>query len=518
MGEVIPEFNHSFVLPPFVGEQLGHAQGSPYPVTALELVQRFAISTERCVILSGLMDYRAALRRLGFVQGFQWLDGSFVENIEAHQNRAPNDVDVVTFAYAPDGLSSADVQTLMNANKDLFVKECCQEKFRCDPMMINLGKPPEKLIQDVRYWYGLFSPLIGAAITFGKGCCSLRCNRMMKWHRQYWRMQKREPMMLPQLERQFLQADLAQVQALLAQCSPDEDPIEHFQYGQRVQMLQRKLAAMPASIATSSAGAALFFGGRPVAGSYGIKAAFSGQAIEQFQKIVSQRFAAHEQGTLAAKGRVPFRDETQLLVTDVVRGSFGFILQVPATDSDSDKTALKTAVDEVAETLFQMSASDDTLFDQAAASLDDRQLGTLQAFFKLLDDEGASLRLVEGERDFELDRPAVSRARARIEGLSIADREQQLSGQIIGWSNYSGQFDLVPHESGNVIRGVVTREALERVELEGINPYKQHIKAWLKVREISVRNRSPKLAYTLTGFEIVAAPPDWPAQPFQYIL
>lgn len=72
--------------------------------------------------------------------------------------------------------------------------------------------------------------------------------------------------MLPQLERQFLQADLAQVQVLLAQCSPAEDPIEHFQYAQRVQMLQSKLIAIPGSIAAAPAGAALFFGGRPCCG------------------------------------------------------------------------------------------------------------------------------------------------------------------------------------------------------------------------------------------------------------
>ena len=164
---MIPEFNHSFVLPPFVGEQLSHAQGSPYPITALELAQRFATSPERRTILRGLLDYRTALRRLGFVRGFQWLDGSFVENIEAHQNRAPNDVDVVTFAHAPDGHSSTDIQSLMNAHKDLFVKKYCQEKFRCDPMMINLGKRPEKLIQDVHYWYGLFSHRRGDQVWKG---------------------------------------------------------------------------------------------------------------------------------------------------------------------------------------------------------------------------------------------------------------------------------------------------------------------------------------------------------------
>ena len=157
VGEVIPEFNHSFVLPPFVGEQLTQAQGSPYHVTALELVQRFATSPERAVILRGLLDYRAELRGLGFVEGFQWLDGSFVENVEAHQSRTPNDVDVVTFAHAPTGLSNTAIQAMMNANPDIFVKERCKERFYCDPMVINLNKRPEKLVQDVRYWYGLFS-------------------------------------------------------------------------------------------------------------------------------------------------------------------------------------------------------------------------------------------------------------------------------------------------------------------------------------------------------------------------
>ena len=308
--------------------------------------------------------------------------------------------------------------------------------------------------------------------------------------------------MLPQLEQQFLQADLVQVQALLAQCSPEEDPIEHFQYAQRVQMLQGKLADMPELIAAAPAGAALFFGGRPVFGSQGIKATFSSQAIEQFQKIISQRFAAHEQGPLAPKGRLPFSGETQLLVTDVVRGSFGFVLQAPEAGAGAnDETTLKTVVDEVAVTLSGMCSSDETLFDQAAAGLDDRQIGALQAFFKLLDSEGASLRLVEGERDFELDRAAVTRARERVEGLAITDSTRQIDGQIIGWLDYSGQFELAPHESGAVIRGVISREMLDRVEREGIILYKKQVKATLKERKVTVRNRSPKLAYTLIGFD-----------------
>ncbi|WP_414651656.1 DUF6932 family protein [Hafnia paralvei] len=35
---------------------------------------------------------------MGLAEGFQWVDGSFTENIELIERRTPNDVDVVTFS------------------------------------------------------------------------------------------------------------------------------------------------------------------------------------------------------------------------------------------------------------------------------------------------------------------------------------------------------------------------------------------------------------------------------------
>lgn len=154
---MIPAFNHSHVLPPFLGATLSHAEASPYNVSASELVQRFGATAERRTILSGLLDLRAALCQLGFIQGFQWLDGSFVEDIEQKEGRAPRDLDVVSFVHSPVGLSATQTQDMMSANPDLFVKERCKARYHCDPMVINLGKKPEKLVQDVRYWYGLYS-------------------------------------------------------------------------------------------------------------------------------------------------------------------------------------------------------------------------------------------------------------------------------------------------------------------------------------------------------------------------
>lgn len=308
--------------------------------------------------------------------------------------------------------------------------------------------------------------------------------------------------MLPQLERQFLEADLAQVRSLLLQSPIDEDPIEHLQFSSRAREIEARLARISEAITTAPAGAALFFGGDPVVGSHGIKASFGSKAVGHFQKLVSLRFAADEQGPLASRGRVPLTDETQLLVTDVVRGSFGFVLEAASQES-AGETSLKAAVDEVADTLSRMAAPDEALFDQASAGLDDRQLGTLKEFFKLLDDEGASLRLVEGERDFELDRSAVMRARGRVEGLQISDRIDERVGYIIGWTQYSHRFELRLDDDGAVLHGQVSREAMEAAGAAGINPLNRRFRVRLKVREVRARSRAPRLAFTLQSMDAV---------------
>jgi flagellar motor protein MotB len=320
--------------------------------------------------------------------------------------------------------------------------------------------------------------------------------------------------MLAQLERQFLQADLAQARQLLADGQAHDDPIAEHQYGQRVARLERELAESSQSAEQTPAGVALFFGGRPVVGSHGIKAAFGTQAVGQFQKLVSQRYAAAETGPLASRGRVPMSEDTQLLVTDVVRGSFGFVLQ--ASEPANGDAVLKQVVDEVADTLSRMAASDDALFDEASAGVDNRQLGALKEFFKLLDDEGASLRVVEGERDFELTTQAVQRARRRAEGLVIEDRSEVVQGQVIGWAEHSMRFELRMHVDRSVVTGAVARDAMERLLQEGLNPLHLHVRAAVDVREVRRRSRTPHKSYNLQSIEVIAAPEDWPTRPVQH--
>jgi hypothetical protein len=322
--------------------------------------------------------------------------------------------------------------------------------------------------------------------------------------------------MLPQLSQQFLQANLAQAELLLHEAAEDDDPIGQHQLDQLVSELRGKLAVIPTLIAQAPAGVALFFGGRPVVGSQGIHTEFGSKILERFQKIVSQRFASEELGPLPTRGRVPLKDDTHLLITDVVRGSFGFVLQAAQSESDDPAdTSLKAVVDKVASTLSRVASQDEMLFNEAASEIDERQRSSLADFFKLLDSEGATMRIVEGERDFELDQPSVQRARSRIENLEILERTEVLTGQIVGWLDASAKFELKIHETMEIVQGTVARSELERVEIENIEPYHKHLRAQVKVREVSTRNRLAKRAYTLLSLEVIEAPTGWRSTPTQ---
>jgi hypothetical protein len=132
---------------------------SPYLVSLDELVERFATTPARCKILKGFLGYREALRQIGIHDGFQWIDGSFVEDIEAIDNRPPGDIDVVTFYKIPPGETQ---KTLLNKNALLFPgteeeKEKLKKLFCVDGMMSSLDARQDRLIKQVVFFYSLWS-------------------------------------------------------------------------------------------------------------------------------------------------------------------------------------------------------------------------------------------------------------------------------------------------------------------------------------------------------------------------
>jgi hypothetical protein len=301
--------------------------------------------------------------------------------------------------------------------------------------------------------------------------------------------------MLRQLEIDALRADLAAVSALADSRSDTEDPVGRRQFLARKAMLERQLEGVIDRPEPPSLG--LFFGGAPVRGTRGIVAEFGSKALDQIQNVIATRFASLE-GPISARGPIPQRRQTQMLVTDVVRGSFGFILEAATTDADDGGT-MKHVISEVVDMLYRASDQDAEIFDEVIAALDDRTLAALQTLYRLLDTSDATLRLVESDRDLRIDRDDVRRGRDRVDAITAISSDLIKPRGRLYVMPASMKFELV--SPGQVYRGSVTEESLRSLPNEAGNIGVGALGTWctveLESRKISLRGRAPRYSYKL---------------------
>lgn len=148
----IPAWSPQGVLPPINSLSATSADRSPYEVTLLDLVMRFATSQARCQILQGFLAYRSELHAMGLQQGFQWVNGSFAENVELLEMRDPKDVDVVTFLHLPTPFNPTPRQDLV------LDHDHAKATFRVDAYIVEINLLPlDNLIKQSTYWYSMWS-------------------------------------------------------------------------------------------------------------------------------------------------------------------------------------------------------------------------------------------------------------------------------------------------------------------------------------------------------------------------
>ena len=160
----IPDWNNAGLLPPFLGNPASPRDRSPYRASLSETMVRFgSAGVDRRELLSGLLDFRAALHEAGLTRGFQWIDGSFVEDVESSRERAPRDIDVVTFFYIPEGHTE---ESFADEFPDIFYPSAMKRDFGIDayPMPIDLSDL-DAFIRGVVYWHDMWSHARGGPMT-----------------------------------------------------------------------------------------------------------------------------------------------------------------------------------------------------------------------------------------------------------------------------------------------------------------------------------------------------------------
>jgi hypothetical protein len=151
----IPAWNDQGVLPAIDIADPTSANRSPYPVSMLEFAKRFGFTPERRAILRGFLEYRAEIHKYGYTNGFQWLDGSFSEDVEHIEMRPPNDIDVVTF-LEDDG--QPDEAIIATADPNISDGKYVKEKYRVDGYLVELNQlPASEIVSWSTYWYSMWS-------------------------------------------------------------------------------------------------------------------------------------------------------------------------------------------------------------------------------------------------------------------------------------------------------------------------------------------------------------------------
>ncbi len=149
----VPQWDSMGVIPPIDLADPTSADRSPYNVSLIDLIKRYSTSPKRIEILQGFLNYRAALHRMGLVAGFQWLDGSFIENVELIEGRDPKDIDVVTFVDN----SSAFIHPT-GSDINALDHDMAKLNYLVDSFFVEIDKIDAKtLIELSTYWYSMWS-------------------------------------------------------------------------------------------------------------------------------------------------------------------------------------------------------------------------------------------------------------------------------------------------------------------------------------------------------------------------
>lgn len=150
----IPNFNNQGVLPPYDGESAQFDNSSPYPATTFELCQMFGTTPERREILRGFLKFRGVFNDLLITEGFQWVDGRFMEK-DPERGACPDCIQVVTFCKDGPRVNDPEFDEISAPIRAEY--QIIRRQFRVDPFHVCLDWPLENVIANTRFYASLMS-------------------------------------------------------------------------------------------------------------------------------------------------------------------------------------------------------------------------------------------------------------------------------------------------------------------------------------------------------------------------
>jgi hypothetical protein len=304
--------------------------------------------------------------------------------------------------------------------------------------------------------------------------------------------------MTVKLDRDQLNAEAATLDSLLASM-PANDYLGRIGLESRRDEVNEQLAKL-GNVEERRAKIALYFGGEPVMGNQGVLAGFGTKAVGSFQDLMSKVWGEAESGQPPNMGPTPDKVASQMHITNLLHGSFGFLLEeLDEAGEPLFETALSKAADQVAEYLASFAGENEARFSEVMEEINPRVFQSMREFFTSIYRGRATFRLVEGERDEMFNHAAVERAWQRAEASKVDEDRVTVRGRLLGVIPMRRRFEFEPDGGEIVIDGKVGAKFSESY-LERINREQFAGRRWsalMHKRMITKAGRQPVENYTL---------------------
>lgn len=272
----------------------------------------------------------------------------------------------------------------------------------------------------------------------------------------------------------------------------DEDIIERSQLEHRLASARARLGQLEGR--PSGKAMPITFRGEPVDGDRAISASFAGLAIKALVDAVETVAADLAFDDLKTRGRLPGLGGRSLQIVDTLRGSFGFELELPPTETvDSPRTGLPqqatdplyVAITTTMALLGEAASDNDEAISDLVADLHPRAIAKVLGFARVLADHHALVDATFEGRRLRLDsHDQVQRVVRSLDDADLTEKMETHPGVIVGILPQSRAFEAVLQDGG-FLRGKVSRA------VDDVLAFK---KAWenrealLQVRVVKVRD------------------------------
>lgn len=285
-------------------------------------------------------------------------------------------------------------------------------------------------------------------------------------------------------------AQLASIEVLL-QAIPSTNLASRIGLEEQRDDLQKELADIEA-VTGKLASVAFYFGGNPVNGSRAIEADFAANALSTYQEVVTKVWSEGLRESQSDIRKIP-KEASRLHITDVVHGSFGFVLEeIDENGMPLFRSALKESMDRATELISGVADKDDDVFNDVMAVMSGDVFSAVRNFYRIIYKSKATFRMVEDQTDQTFDSVAVERAYDRAEFTTTQEEEFDIEGELLGIIPIGRRFEFKKKDDGTVISGKVgllfSQEYLERVNKEQLTGRPCH--AVFQKREIKKVGKS----------------------------